>query len=83
MKYYILIGWLLVFILIGRIIDANLNFKFESIYFLLMILQLILIITYKVFMDKVTFRTSIEVGVLLVLVLLELRWVMNHILTLL
>jgi hypothetical protein len=81
MKYYILSGWLLVFILIGRIIDANLNFKFESIYFLLVILQLILIITYKVFMDKVTFRTSIEVGVLLVLVLLELRWVMNHILT--
>lgn len=83
MKYYILSGWLLVFILIGRIIDANLNFKFESIYFLLVILQLILIITYKVFMNKVTFRTSIEVGVLLVLVLLELRWVMNHILTLL
>ncbi|RCW51767.1 hypothetical protein DFP97_101109 [Paenibacillus prosopidis] len=83
MKYYILSGWLLVFILIGRIIDANLNFKFESIYFLLVILQLILIITYKVFMDKVTFRTSIEVGVLLVLVVLELRWVMNHILTLL
>jgi hypothetical protein len=40
MKYYILSGWLLVFILIGRIIDANLNFNFESIYFLLVILQL-------------------------------------------
>jgi hypothetical protein len=32
-------------------------------------------------MDKATLRTTIEVGVLLVLVLLELRWAINHILT--
>lgn len=83
MKYYILSGWLLVFIVIGRIIDANLNFKFETIYFVLVILQLILLITYKVLMDTVTFRTTIEVGVLLLLVLLELRWVIYHIVALL